>query len=699
MLVHNKTLYATSLLILVALFFTLFFLVYASVFTYRWLYGSVNIANINLVSIANNPYPLCIGTARTGRNALYYTDFESLPSGWAMVNGSLSLRGFIGVQGYWSITSSGYKGNALRGFPLLWQVREHKTYTIYTPDIRFLPQTTNAIRIDSYSAGALSLGNGYLMLIAPRELFNNTVINTKLTAYFSYYQRTVGFIDLVNTTIDRRDDAKIFSTYDNWVPYWRAYGIPSYIELYLIYMGSSGTKTFNVNSSVQNLSGYNPYLTYVITMTDYWTPQTLYFDVFNVALFDASTKSLIYNFTFPYNRYSVVLERSRTTGDYGYLRFGIPGFTAVYWGNSIAGYTSLWISSKVRIASGVGWGGIVLTDTATRRYYVFAVNSSGYAVIGYLDGATWRVLRYNQVPGFSTASWYTLVLSYSRTGTTNSFTLYTYDTSGNLVATVSASDATFAPSYIGLATRTTNLLYVDAFFDDFLVSTADPRSVTFTNVSTSPSAGYIVAIYDNLGNLVNSSVATSSTALLGIVTDIVVGTGYDGRIVHIYPNGMTCLVTRVPNTDAILGGDTYIFDYKSVSIDTTTNTITAYIGFGSNRTIGPLFNISIYSGNTRYTYLVLDKTNSVIPSTLNLNISIVNYANQQTSKIQVINGVVQNPTTSAIALQGSNNYVLIEGYFTTRGQQATIRLNIVSCSAPDLGICISIPVTIYLSTV
>lgn len=693
---NSKTLYATSLLILVALFSTLFFLVYASVFTYSWLYGSVNIANINLVSITNNPYPLCIGTARTGRNALYYTDFESLPSGWAMVNGSLSLRGFIGVQGYWSIISNGYKGNALRGFPLLWQVREHKTYTTYTPDIRFLPQTTNAIRIDSYSAGASSLGNGYLMLIAPRELFNNTVINTKLTAYFSYYQRTVGFIDLVNTTIDRRDDAKIFSTYNNWPPYWRVYGTPSYIELYTIYMASSGTTTFNINSSVQNLSGYNPYLTYVITMTDYWMYQTLYFDVFNVALFDASTKRLIYNFTFPYNVYSVVLERSGTTGDYGYLRFGIPGFTAVYWSQSIAGYTNLWISAKVRIVSGVGWGGIVLTDTTRSRYYVFAVNSSGYAVIGYLDGATWRVLGYSRVSGFSTANWYTLVLNYSRRDVANSFTLHVYDASGNLVATVSASDTTFVTSYIGLATRTTNLLYVDVLFDDFLVSTTDPRYVTFVGI---PAPGYRVAIYDNLGNLVNSAVATSSTALLSIVTDIVVGTGYDGRIVLIYPNGMACLVTTIPNTDAILGGDTYIFDYRNVSIDTTTNTVTAYIGFGSNRTIGPLFNISIYPGNTRYTYLVLDKTNSVIPSTLNLNISIVNYANQQTSKIQIINGVVQSSTTSAIVLQGSNNYVLIEGYFTTRGQQTTIRLNIVSCSTPDLGVCISIPVTIYLSTV
>jgi hypothetical protein len=43
MLVHSKTLYATSLLILVALFSTLSFLVYASVFTYRWVSGYANV--------------------------------------------------------------------------------------------------------------------------------------------------------------------------------------------------------------------------------------------------------------------------------------------------------------------------------------------------------------------------------------------------------------------------------------------------------------------------------------------------------------------------------------------------------------------------------------------------------------------------------------------------------------------------------
>jgi hypothetical protein len=482
MLVHSKILYATSLLILVALFFTLFSLVYASVFTYRWLYGSVNIANINLVSIANNPYPLCIGTARTGRNALYYTDFESLPSGW------------IQKGGLWSITS-GFKGNGLQGSD------------------------------------------------------NNQ---------------------------------------------------------------------------------------------------------------------------------------------------GIGRSSELLYPASLASYSTLWISVKTRLVSGVGWYGLGLVNSAQNRMYTIEIYTGGYVEVwSYnVETGSWYRIAYTSIPNYNPNAWYIIVVRYEYTATALNLYVWVYDTSGKQVAYLTASSTSpnrFIPTYIGPEVDETS-----ADFDDFIISTTDPRYVTFVDI---PAPGYRIAIYDNLGNLVNSTVVTSSTALLSIVTDIVVGTGYDGRIVLIYPNGMTCLVTAIPNTDAILGGDTYIFDYRNVSIDTTTNTVTAYIGFGSNRTIGPLFNISIYPGNTRYTYLVLDKTNSVIPSTLNLNISIVNYTNQQTSKIQIINGVVQSSTTSAIALQGSNNYVLIEGYFTTRGQQTTIRLNIVSCSTPDLGVCISIPVTIYLSTV
>ncbi|MCI4436263.1 MAG: hypothetical protein JHC33_05560, partial [Ignisphaera sp.] len=43
MLIYSKASYATFILILVTLFSTLSFLVYASVFTYRWLYGYVNV--------------------------------------------------------------------------------------------------------------------------------------------------------------------------------------------------------------------------------------------------------------------------------------------------------------------------------------------------------------------------------------------------------------------------------------------------------------------------------------------------------------------------------------------------------------------------------------------------------------------------------------------------------------------------------
>jgi hypothetical protein len=388
--------------------------VYAGVFSSRHASFTVNIADVKLVEIADPPYPLCVGVSRAGRQAVYYNDFESIPLDWVVFNGTLTSRGFIAPQGYWGLTT-GFKGSGLRGFPLVWQVREHKTYTAYTPDVRFIPQTRNAIRIDSYAAGASSLGNGYLFIIAPRELFNNTVVNNRFDVYFSFTgTRTLGFIDLVNATIDRRDDAVIFSTYNDWNPHWRRYGTPSYIWLYNVSQ-ASGLISYNVNSSVGDLSGYAPYLTYVVTMTDYWVQHLVYFDVFWVAIYDNATGALVYNFTFPYNRYSVILERSGTTGDYGYLDFGMTGFTGAYWNqdlSSIFTTTGAWFSSKVNLRGGVGWAGILLTNTT--HHYVVAINTTGWLTINYYNGLTWTTLASWSIPGYANNTWYIPVVYFKR---------------------------------------------------------------------------------------------------------------------------------------------------------------------------------------------------------------------------------------------------------------------------------------------
>jgi hypothetical protein len=192
------------------------------------------------------------------------------------------------------------------------------------------------------------------------------------------------------------------------------------------------------------------------------------------------------------------------------------------------------------------------------------------------------------------------------------FIIYLYDAQASILLYVLYNSTVpaliFTPTYIGLAVNTTNRLYLDAAFDDFLFAPGDPAAKR----------------------------------------DVVVQ---------------------------------------------------AYLGYGSNVTTGPLFNITIYPGETRYTYLWLDQTNSAIPSTLYLNLTLVNAAGAASTKIQVHGGLVVSDTTSAIPLSGTGNYVHIEGYFTQPTQSATLRLYIVACTSPTLAVCYVVKVTVYLSTI
>jgi len=160
-----------------------------------------------------------------------------------------------------------------------------------------------------------------------------------------------------------------------------------------------------------------------------------------------------------------------------------------------------------------------------------------------------------------------------------------------------------------------------------------------------------------------------------------------------------CLVRVLPTAESVMAGDVYIVYWNNTIVDSAHRVVNAYIGYGSNMTRGPLFNITIHSGDTRYTYLWLDTVNSVIPSTLNLNISLVNATGSTTSKIQIVNGIVLNDASSTVIMQGAGNYVLLEGYFASRTQTTLLRLYIVACSTPTLQVCIILPVIINMSTI
>ncbi|RLG74516.1 MAG: hypothetical protein DRO12_06715, partial [Thermoprotei archaeon] len=127
---------------------------------------------------------------------------------------------------------------------------------------------------------------------------------------------------------------------------------------------------------------------------------------------------------------------------------------------------------------------------------------------------------------------------------------------------------------------------------------------------------------------------------------------------------------------------------------------TVYATISSNRSspsTGILFNITVYPRDTRYTYLQLDASSSTIPSNLNLNMTLISSTGEESTAIEIVDGVVVADTTSDVPLQGEDNYVFIEGYIDGGGQ-ASLMLNIVSCSTPDLSVCMVVPITVEIST-
>ncbi|MEM1696853.1 MAG: hypothetical protein QXQ90_09715 [Desulfurococcaceae archaeon] len=370
---------------------------------------------------------------------------------------------------------------------------------------------------------------------------------------------------------------------------------------------------------------------------------------------------------------------------------GVGGASQYYWNTRIDGYTSLWVSVKVRAEAGDGYKGIGLLNADRTRLYEISVQST--ATIWKWDGG-WRRIGSTSVPGYSATRWYTLVLNYNVTATAVSFALWIYDDTGALVATLTASDTgatRFTPAYAGVTIDAATTLWFR--FEDFIVSTVDPRSLYFTGFYT----GIRVEVWDNLGYLVNSTTAPSSSFALGVVGDIVVGTGSNGRIVVRYPDGYLCGELTVPSTDAVLGGDTYalsVFPIMwSIGVNRTSASLTLNISGN------PWFNttariLRVNAGQVLYARLILDAYTA--PETLNLDVWLEG-ATGSTS-ILIRSGVPVSTSTSRVQLNlGPENSIALSGYFTTTEQTAILYLRLELCTAPDgRGACAYYPIVVIV---
>jgi hypothetical protein len=188
---------------------------------------------------------------------------------------------------------------------------------------------------------------------------------------------------------------------------------------------------------------------------------------------------------------------------------GGPGGTSVYyWSGSVAAYTTLQAVVQVRITSVDSvYRGIVLLQgtSSTSQLYEVSVRPRR---VGANDRITTYIRRW--VGGWTTltsqtvsyaSGWYTLYVSWSRSGTTNTISATLYDSNGNPVTTVSASDSQVSVNYFGLDVDGGTSL-----FDNFVLATGDPRYVVVSGLQQS----WRVELRDASGALVANATADSS---------------------------------------------------------------------------------------------------------------------------------------------------------------------------------------------
>jgi len=189
---------------------------------------------------------------------------------------------------------------------------------------------------------------------------------------------------------------------------------------------------------------------------------------------------------------------------------GGPGRTSVfYWARGIAAYTSLQAVVQVRVTSvDRVYRGIVLLQGTTSTSPLYEVSArprrvgANYHITLYLrrfSGGRWKTLISQNVA--YAIGWYTLYVSWIRSGTTNTVSAVLYDFSGNLLVSVTANDAQVAVNYFGLD--------VDGgagLFDNFVLAVSDPRYVSVSGLQQ----GWLVELRDRSGALVASAVADGS---------------------------------------------------------------------------------------------------------------------------------------------------------------------------------------------
>jgi len=372
---------------------------------------------------------------------------------------------------------------------------------------------------------------------------------------------------------------------------------------------------------------------------------------------------------------------------------GIGRASQYYYNTRLSSYPSLWVTVKARALQRGGYYGLALIDSSLSKLFTIEIyDSAGTVEIRYFNSTSWSKLNSSSITGYTSGSWYTIVASYNVSSTSTTINAIVYDVNGNTVGRVSWSGGYYlTPSYLGVEVDDAN-----AVFDDFEISSGDPRFVTVNN--TIP--GYSISIGDNHGNIVASATASSSTTQLSVVTDIVVGTGTDGNITVYYPSGAVCLVYKPASGDTILGGDVYLIqggavvylgaNYTSANVTATISTSSTSIVFlsASNND----------SSKPYYARLILDVSTSIV-SGLTCNVTL--YTSTTTSTpITVSSGQIVSSATSFIQIPaGGSANMSFTGYASSTGLTMKLNMLLEYCSQTgEQGVCVYYPVSLTLNS-
>jgi hypothetical protein len=207
----------------------------------------------------------------------------------------------------------------------LWQLREHQSDANYIPNILFSKPSASVIRIDSYTAGAGSDGQGYVFITMPKSFLNGKKVQICWNGYFSSPDsRTIGQVLVLDAELNRKQTLsknRIAQLFTNIL-----------LLSYNTVGGRTGWMGWRTDTSgIIDLSAFTSnYITLVIVGEDGWTGQTVMVDVDWLKILDADNNALSpFDFT-----ESVVMEFTGEYEDYGlYRKYVSPEPSHGAWGN------------------------------------------------------------------------------------------------------------------------------------------------------------------------------------------------------------------------------------------------------------------------------------------------------------------------------------------------------------------------------